>query len=228
MGQKVNPISFRIQYAKKWKSRWFASKRDYTQYLHEDLNLKEAIQRILGPKAGIAGIEIERSANEINIYIETSRPGVIIGRGGTGAVELKNKIQKYVTNKIKDINILEIKDPELSAKLVADNIAMQLEKRVAFKRAMRQAVDKTYKAGARGVKVMIAGRLNGAEIARREFLSKGKIPLQTIRADIDYASSRAKTTYGILGVKVWIYKGKDISREVEIREKQESIIGGSR
>lgn len=226
MGQKINPESFRLQYAKKWKSRWFAPKADYAKFLHEDLNIREVILKILGPKAGIAGIEIERSANEINIFIETSRPGVIIGRGGTGAADLKQKLQKYSKSKIKDINIVEIREPELKAKLVADNIASQLEKRIAFKRAMRQAVDRTLKAGAKGIKVMISGRLNGAEIARREFSSKGKIPLQTIRADIDYAYSRAKTTYGILGVKVWIYQGKEIERKVEVRGKEESIIGG--
>lgn len=228
MGQKVNPISFRTQYTKKWKSRWFATKGDYTKFLLEDLIIREAVINKLGPRAGVADVQIERGANELNLFIETSRPGVIIGRGGTGVIDLKKAIQKLTTSKVKDINISEVKDPDLNAKLLADSIVGQLEKRIAFKRAMRQVVDRALKAGAKGVKVMIAGRLNGAEIARREFTSKGKIPLQTIKADVDYAYSRAKTTYGILGVKVWIYKGKDLDREVKIADKEDSIIGKGR
>lgn len=223
---KVNPISFRTQYSKKWKSRWFAPKENYADFLHEDLKIREGALKILGPKAGVSSIDIERSANEINVYIETSRPGIIIGRGGAGATELKAKLQKFAKTKIKDINITEVRDPEVNSKLVADNIVSQLERRIAFKRAMRQAVERSLKAGAKGVKVMISGRLNGAEIARRESLSKGKIPLQTIKADVDYAYSRAKTTYGILGVKVWIYMGKDIDKKVEVKKEEESIIGG--
>ncbi|PIZ00601.1 30S ribosomal protein S3 [bacterium (Candidatus Howlettbacteria) CG_4_10_14_0_8_um_filter_40_9] len=229
MGQKVNPISFRLQYSKKWKSMWFAGKEDYARFLHEDLKLREAVFSILGPKGGIADVRIERSANEINIFLSTSRPGVIIGRGGTGAVDLKKKLQKFATDKIKDISITEVKNPELNARLIGDNIVGQLEKRIAFKRAMRQSVERALKAGAKGIKIMIAGRLNGAEIARREFVSRGKIPLQTIKADVDYAYLRAKTTYGILGVKVWVYKGQDIDRTVEVKKAEDdSIVGGKR
>jgi small subunit ribosomal protein S3 len=152
-------------------------------------------------------VEIERNANQVSITVFTSKPGVVIGRGGQGALELKNKLAKFTTGKIKDVNITEIKNPEANSQLVADNIAQQLEKRIPFKRAMKQAGEKAVRAGAKGVKIMVGGRLNGAEIARSEKLLRGKIPLATLDADIDYATARAKTTYGILGVKVWIFNG---------------------
>lgn len=206
MGHKVNPISFRLQVKKDWKSRWF-SRSNYAQYLHEDIKIREHILKKLGAKASISRVEIERNANLVTVIIYTSRPGVIIGRGGSGAIELKAELTKMVASKIKDINIEEIRNPELDAQIMADNVAQQLEKRIAFKRAAKQTVDKVMKAGAKGVKVMIGGRLNGAEISRSQFFTEGKIPLATLRADIDYGTSRAWTTYGILGVKVWIYKG---------------------
>jgi small subunit ribosomal protein S3 len=206
MGHKVSPISFRLQVSKDWQSRWF-SKKDYAKMLHEDINIRKAVLRDLGMRAGVAKVEVERNANQVSVTIHTSKPGVVIGRGGQGAMELKAKLSKLTTGKVKDVNIVEIKNPDANAQLIADNIAQQLEKRIPFKRAMKQAVEKSMRAGAKGVKVMIGGRLNGAEIARSEKALKGKIPLATLDADIDYATSRAKTTYGILGVKVWIYNG---------------------
>lgn len=219
MGHKVSPISFRLQIHKNWQSRWF-SKKDYAKLLHEDLKIRKTVLKDLGMRAGISKVEIERNANQVSVTVYTSKPGVVIGRGGQGAMELKNKLSKLTTGKIKDVNIIEIKNPEANAQLLADSIAQQLERRIPFKRAMKQAVEKATKAGAKGVKVMIGGRLNGAEIARSEKALKGKIPLATLDADIDYGTSRAKTTYGILGVKVWIYNGmieheKKVAKEVK-------------
>lgn len=210
MGHKVNPISFRLQVKKDWKSRWF-SKENYAKFLHEDIRIREYIHKKLGAKASISRVEIERNANLVTVIIFTSRPGVIIGRGGAGATELKQELSKLVESKIKDISIEEIREPELDAQIMSDSISQQLEKRIAFKRASKQALDKIMKAGAKGAKIMIGGRLNGAEISRSQFITQGKIPLATLRADIDYGTSRAWTTYGILGVKVWIYKG-DIAK----------------
>ena len=206
MGHKVSPVSFRLQINKNWQSRWFA-KKGYADMLHEDITIRQYILNEMGVKAGIAKVEIERNANQVSVNIHTSRPGVVIGRGGAGATELKAKISKLTKGRIKDINIMEIRKPEANAKLLADSITQQLEKRIPFKRAMKQAIEKASKEGVQGVKVMISGRLNGAEIARKEHALKGKIPLATLDADIDYGYSRAKTTYGILGVKVWIYNG---------------------
>lgn len=212
MGHKVNPISFRLQVNKNWKSRWFA-KADYAKFLHEDLKIRKYIDEKLGARAGVAKVEIERNANMVTVIIHTSRPGVIIGRGGAGAIELKAGLSKLIESRIKDINIEEIRNAELNAQIMADSVAQQLEKRIAYKRAAKQVLDKMIKAGAKGAKIMIGGRLNGADISRSQFFAEGKIPLATLRADIDYAQARAKTTYGILGVKVWIYKG-------EVKEEQ--------
>jgi small subunit ribosomal protein S3 len=206
MGHKVSPISFRLQISKDWVSKWY-SEDDYAKYLHEDIKLRGYIMDNLGRKSGISKVEIERNANQISMNIHTSRPGVLIGRGGAGAIELKKKLQKMIKSQLKDINIEEVRNPEADPKLIAENIASMLERRMAYKRAIKQSVDKALKAGAKGVKIMVAGRLNGAEIARREFTSEGKIPLQTIRADIEYGTARANTTYGVIGIKVWIYKG---------------------
>lgn len=213
MGHKVNPISFRLQVKKDWRSRWF-SKENYAKFLHEDIRIRDYIHKKLGVKASISRVEIERNANLVTIIIFTSRPGVIIGRGGAGATELKQELSKLVESKIKDISIEEIREPELDAQIMSDSIAQQLEKRIAFKRAAKQSLDKIMKAGAKGAKIMIGGRLNGAEISRSQFITQGKIPLATLRADIDYGTSRAWTTYGILGVKVWIYKG-DIAKNTK-------------
>lgn len=207
MGHKVNPISFRLQINKNWKSRWFAT-ADYAKFLHEDLRIRKYIDTKLGARAGVARVDIERNANMVTVIIFTSRPGVIIGRGGAGVAELKAGLIKLVSSRIKDINIEEIRNPELNAQIMADSVAQQLEKRIAYKRAAKGSIDKIMKAGAKGAKIMIGGRLNGADISRSQFFTEGKIPLATLKADIDYATSRALTTYGILGVKVWIYKGE--------------------
>lgn len=207
MGHKVNPNSFRLQVTKDWKSRWFADGKDYARLLHEDIKIRTYVNKNLGGRAGVARVDIERNANMVNVIIHTSRPGVVIGRGGAGAVELKNNLSKLIESKIKDITIEEIRQPELNAQIMADNVKEQLEKRIAFKRAAKQTVDKISRAGAKGAKIMIGGRLNGADIARSQAFQQGKIPLATLRADVDYGFAEAWTTYGILGVKVWIYKG---------------------
>lgn len=219
MGHKVNPVSFRLQVEKNWQSRWFAQK-GYAAMLHEDLKIREYINSNLGRKAGVAKVELERNSNQLSVIIHTSRPGVIIGRGGTGVIELKTKLAKMTKGKIKEINIQEIKSAEACSKLVADNIAQQLEKRIPFKRAIRQAIDKAQKSGVKGIKIMVSGRLNGAEIARNEHAIAGKIPLATLDAKIDYGTARAKTTYGILGIKVWIYNGMKEKEDKKERVKE--------
>ncbi len=206
MGQKVNPRSMRLQVDKDWQSRWFATK-DYASQLIEDLKLRKAVEKKLGKRAGLARIDLERSAKQITVIIHTSKPGVVIGRGGSGTEELKKVVSKLTTTPVK-VSIEEIKKPETNAALVAENIASQLERRIGFRRAMKMAAENAMKAGAEGAKVMVAGRLNGSEMARREKVAQGSIPLHTIRADIDYGYSVARTTYGVIGVKVWIYKGE--------------------
>lgn len=220
MGHKVNPISFRLQVDKNWQSRWFA-KKGYAEMLHEDLKIRRYLEEQLGRKAGIAKVEVERNANQLGVTIHTSRPGVIIGRGGSGVVDLKNKLGKMTKGKIKEVNIQEIKNAEACSKLVAENIAQQLEKRIPFKRAIRQAIDRAGKTGVKGIKIMVSGRLNGAEIARNEHAIAGKIPLATLDALIDYGTARAKTTYGILGIKVWIYNGM---KEKESKPKVKEVV----
>ncbi len=205
MGQKVHPFGFRLGYNKTWNSRWYA-KKDYSSLLHEDLRLKKELKKQLG-HAGVSQIEIERPGNKIRITIHTSRPGIIIGRKGSEIDKLKADLQKR-TNRDIFININEIHRPELESQLVAESIALQLEKRIAFRRAMRKAVDTALKVNAKGIKVYCAGRLNGAEIARTEWYLQGRLPLHTLRADIDYGFAEAYTTYGVIGVKVWIYKGE--------------------
>ena len=217
MGHKVSPISFRLQVNKNWSSRWFAGK-DYAKQLHEDLKIRKFILSELGMRAGIATVEIERNANQVSVTINTAKPGVVIGRGGAGALELKSKLARLTTGKIKDVNVFEVKNPDGNAQIIADNVAQQLERRIAFKRATRQAVEKAQKVGVKGIKIMVGGRLNGAEIARSEFVIKGKIPLATINAQIDYATSKAKTTYGILGVKVWVYNGMAENKKKEVAD----------
>ena len=217
MGHKVSPISFRLQVKKNWSSKWF-SHRDYARQLHEDLKIRKFILANLGMRAGISNVEIDRNANQISVSIYTAKPGVVIGRGGTGATELKGKLAKMTAGKIKDINVYEVKNPDANAQVIADNIAQQLEHRIAFKRAMRGAVEKAQRAGVKGVKIMVGGRLNGAEIARSEYVIKGKIPLATIDAEIDYATSRAKTTYGIIGVKVWVFGGMAENKKKQTSE----------
>lgn len=208
MGQKINPFLHRLGNLRDWKSRWFNS-RNYKNYLKSDIKLRAFLEEKLA-KAAIADIIIERSTNSIVINIYSSRPGVIIGRGGTGVEELKSNIANHVKEKINiKINIIEVKNPELSAKLVAQSVAEQIEKRFPFRRTLKQAIERTMQnRSAQGIKVAISGRLDGSEMARTEWLSKGKIPLHTIRADVDFSRVNAYTTYGVMGIKVWIYKGE--------------------
>jgi small subunit ribosomal protein S3 len=205
MGQKVHPIGFRLGFNKTWRSRWYAEK-DYAALLHEDLKLKRLLKKRFS-HAGVSRIEIERAANKLKVSIYTSRPGIIIGRKGSEVDKLKQEIQKK-TGKEVFINIQEILKPELDAQLVSESVALQLEKRIAFRRAMRKAVDAALRFGAKGIKVRVSGRLNGAEIARSEWYLHGQLPLHTLRADIDYGFTEAKTSFGQIGVKCWIYKGE--------------------
>lgn len=207
MGQKVNPISMRLQVNKDWRSKWFASKRDYAKYLTDDLAVRRMIQTKVGSRGAINKIDIERSPNLVSVTISTAKAGVVIGRGGTGAQELKTAIEKIYGVPTR-VNIEEIKKPELHAKLVAENIAHQLERRISFRRAVKSSAAATMRANAKGIRIEIAGRLNGAEMSRSEKEVAGSVPLHTIRADIDYAHVAAKTAAGIIGVKVWIYKGE--------------------
>ena len=209
MGQKTHPYGFRLGYNKVWKSRWFA-KREYADLLHEDVVLRKQLKDRLR-SAGVSGIEIERAANKLVIRIFTARPGIIIGRKGSEIDKLKQEVQKRTKREV-HIDIQEVHRPELDAQLVAESIALQLEKRVAFRRAMRKSVDSALRFGCKGIKVRVAGRLNGAEIARKEWYLQGRLPLQTLRADIDYGTAEAQTTYGLIGVKCWIYQGENIPR----------------
>lgn len=204
MGQKVHPYGFRLGVNRTWKSRWFA-KKGYGDLLHEDLKIKRLLKRRFF-HAGISGIEIERAANKLTVVVFTSRPGIIIGRKGSEIERLKSDLQSETGREV-FINIQEVHKPELDSQLVAENIAQQLVKRVAFRRAMRRAVDTALRFGAQGIRVRCGGRLNGAEIARSEWYLYGRLPLHTLRADIDYGFTEAYTTYGVIGVKVWIYKG---------------------
>jgi small subunit ribosomal protein S3 len=205
MGQKVHPIGFRLGFNKTWRSRWYAEK-EYANLLHEDVVLKKDLKKRFA-HAGVSKVDIERAANKLKISIFTSRPGIIIGRKGQEVDKLKTEIQKR-TGKEVFVNIQEILKPELDAQLVAESVALQLEKRIAFRRAMRKAVDAALRFGARGIKVRVSGRLNGAEIARSEWYLHGQLPLHTLRADIDYGFHEAGTNYGRIGVKCWIYKGE--------------------
>ncbi len=204
MGQKTNPIGFRVGISRPWLSKWYAG-RNYAQWLHEDIKFRKIIKKQLYTM-GVSHIDIERAATKVKITIHTSRPGLVIGKKGSGIDGLRAELQKLTTNEI-FLNIQEIRKAELDAQLVAENIAMQLERRVAFRRAMKKCVQTTMKFGAKGIKVMCSGRLAGAEIARREWYREGQVPLHTLRANIDYGLAEALTTYGIIGVKVWIYKG---------------------
>ena len=206
MGQKVNPHGLRVGVIKDWDSRWYAEGRDFADNLVEDYNIRKFLKNKLAP-AGISKIEIERTADRVRVIIYTAKPGVVIGRGGSEIDKLKAEVQKYTKNKL-FVDIKEIKRPDRDAQLVAESIAQQLENRVSFRRALKQAMQRTMKAGALGIKAAVSGRLGGADIARSEFYSEGTIPLQTLRADIDYGFAEADTTYGKLGIKVWIYKGE--------------------
>jgi len=217
MGQKVHPYGFRIGINKPWRSRWFVS-RDYDKLLVEDVHLKRELKEKL-KAAGVSSVEVERPGNKLRLMIRTARPGIVIGRKGAEIEKLKGELQKR-TNRDVFIDILEVNKPELDAQLVAENIALQLEKRVGFRRAMRKAVDSALRFGCKGIKVRVSGRLNGNEIARSEWYLQGRLPLHTLRADIDYGFAEARTTYGVIGVKTWIYRG-DIYQQRR-REPQSS------
>src|SRR5512132_2683700 len=205
MGQKVHPYGFRLGFNKPWRSRWFA-KQGYSKLLQEDLELKEALRARL-KSAGVSSIEVDRPGNKLRVTIRTSRPGIIIGRKGAEIEKLKQDMAKKTKREV-FIDIQEVHKPELDAQLVSESIGLQLEKRVAFRRAMRKAVDSALRFGCKGIKVRVSGRLNGAEIARSEWYLQGQLPLHTLRADIDYGFAEAHTTYGVIGVKAWLYKGE--------------------
>ncbi len=205
MGQKVNPNILRIGIIRSWDSKWFANKRNYAKMIHQDIQIRKLIEERLAD-AAVSRIEIQRSAGKVNVFIHSAKPGVIIGRQGASIETLRDELKKKFREDF-TLSIKEIKKPTLDAKLLADSIAQQIEKRVSYRRAAKMAVDKALESGARGAKIFLAGRLNGVEIARSEFFAAGKIPLHTLRADIDYACIHAKTAYGTIGVKVWIYKG---------------------
>lgn len=217
MGQKINPVSLRVGVIRTWDSRWFAKGKSYAANLHEDFKLRKYLKERL-KHAGVARIEMERAANKIKIIIATARPGVVIGKKGTGIDALKADVQKLTPNEV-FLNIQEIRKPDIDAQLIAENIALQLEKRISWRRALKKAIQAALRGGIRGIKVMVAGRLDGAEIARTEWYTEKSVPLHTLRADIDYGTYEALTSYGLIGVKVWVYKG-DVMSMKEVEEAQ--------
>lgn len=220
MGQKVNPHGLRVGIIKDWDAKWYANDKDFADLLIEDNKIREYIKKKYYV-AGVSRISIERTANRVKINIHTAKPGIVIGKGGAGVEELKKEIEA-MTKKSIIINIVEVKNPETDAQLVAESIAAQLEKRISFRRAMKQAIQRSMKFGIKGIKTSCSGRLGGAEIARSEGYHEGTIPLQTLRADIDYGFAEAYTTYGKIGVKVWIYKGEVLAKKKEVlTDKQE-------
>lgn len=218
MGQKVNPHGLRVGIIKDWDSKWYADSRQFGDLLVEDNKIREFVKKQLFT-SGVSRIEIERAANRVKVTVNTAKPGMVIGKGGQGVEELRKNLEK-LTKKNVTVNVEEIKIPELDAQLVAENIAGQLERRVSFRRAMKQAIQRTMRSGAKGIKTAVAGRLGGADMARTEGYSEGTIPLQTLRADISYGFTEANTTYGKLGVKVWIYKG-EVLPTAKVEQKQE-------
>ena len=217
MGQKVSPHGIRVGINKDWSSTWIANKKDFSKFLIEDQNIRKVLNKKYA-NCNISKIDIERTANRVVVDIHTSRPGVLIGNKGAGVEEIKKLVLSQTENKNVNINIKEVKKPDLDAMIVAQGVAQQLEKRISFRRAMKQAMQKVMKAGAKGCKVQIGGRLDGAEIARSEHYQEGMLPLQTLRSDIDYAYCTATTTYGVLGVKVWICKGEILSKKTVTAE----------
>ena len=212
MGQKINPVGLRLGITRTWDSRWYAKRADIAKLVHEDVKVRDFLDKKSFRREGISKIEIERkSNNKLRITIHTAKPGVIIGRGGDKIDEVKKDLEK-LTGKSVFLNIQEIKQPDTDAKLIAENIAMQLEKRVSHRRATKQVISRALRAGAKGIKILCSGRLNGAEIARREWVREGRVPLHTLRADIDYATDVAITTFGCVGVKVWVFKGEKIGK----------------
>jgi small subunit ribosomal protein S3 len=223
MGQKVNPIGLRVGINRTWDSRWFAG-RDYAKKLVEDLKLREYIQERLKP-AGISKVIIERAAKNTRVTVHTARPGVIIGKKGADIEKLRSDLSKLASGDV-SLNILEVRKPEIDAQLAAEGVAQQLERRVAFRRAMKRAVQSAMRLGAQGIRINVSGRLAGADIARMEWYREGRVPLHTLRADLDYGTSEALTTYGIIGVKVWIYKGDIMENDPMARDKRMAEAGG--
>ena len=215
MGQKVNPISLRVGVIRTWESRWFAQGQLYANQLHEDLKLRNHLKKKL-KHAGVAKIEMERAANKLKVIISTARPGVVIGKKGAGIDSLRDELQEMTPSEVR-VNIQEVRKPDVDAQLVAENIAIQLEKRISWRRALKKALASALRGGVRGIKVQVSGRLDGAEIARTEWYNEKSVPLHTLRADIDYGTAEALTTYGIIGLKVWIYKG-DVLSQKEVEE----------
>ena len=216
MGQKINPHGFRVGVIQDWDAKWFADDNSFAEVLHEDLAIREHIDKVL-VDASISRVEIERAANRVNISINTAKPGMVIGKGGSEVDKLRNQLNKLTGRRV-HVNIVEIKKPELDAQLVAEDIAEQLENRIAFRRAQKQVIQQTMRAGAEGIRTQVSGRLNGADMARTEGFSEGTVPLHTIRADIDFANAEADTTFGKIGVKVWISKGEilpELSEDAE-------------
>ena len=218
MGRKVHPKGFRLKINKTWDSRWYADTDKYADQLHQDFNIRNLITEMT-PRAGVSRIEIERYPNSVHITVHTAKPGIVIGRKGANVKDLRRRLQELTGTNVK-LDIAEIKDPDLDAQLVAENIANQLERRISHRRAMQRAVAQTMRQGAEGVKVMCSGRLMGTEMARNEWMREGRVPAQTLRADIDFARAEATTTYGKIGVKVWIYKGEIL---VEAEEEAEAM-----
>jgi small subunit ribosomal protein S3 len=220
MGQKVNPTGLRLGINRTWDSRWYAGKKDYGKLLHEDIKIREHLSERL-KQAGVSRIIIERPHKKCRITIHSARPGVVIGKKGADIEKLKNEVQKYTNDEV-HLNIVEIRKPEIDAKLVAENIAQQLERRVAFRRVMKRAVQSAIRLGALGIRINCGGRLGGAEIARVEWYREGRVPLHTLRADIDYGVATAKTTYGTCGVKVWIFKGEIMEHDPMATERRQA------
>lgn len=218
MGQKVNPIIFRIGINKDWSSKWFARRQNYVHLLHQDIEIQKTLEKLL-VEAGVANIEILRNANQVIINVHTAKPGIIIGRQGENVEALRKELEKKFNQRL-TINIKEVRKPGLSAKLLAEGIARQIEKRISYRRAAKMSIEKALESGAIGAKIFVAGRLNGVEIARSEMFSRGKIPLHTLRADIDYACTTARTTYGAIGVKVWVYKGEVFNKKNNDQSEQ--------
>ena len=218
MGQKVHPIGFRLGVIRTWDSKWFDEK-NYAQWLHEDIKIREFVKKSLN-HAGVSKVEIERAANKVKVNVHTARPGIVIGKSGAGIETVKKDLQKYTKNEV-FLNIVEVRKAEIDAQLVAENITTQLERRIAFRRAMKKAIQTAMKFGAKGIRVACSGRLGGAEMARYEWYREGRVPLHTLRADIDYGFAEAKTTYGIIGIKVWVYKGEIFDFSQVGQEKQD-------
>jgi SSU ribosomal protein S3P len=219
MGQKVNPVGIRLGITREWTSKWYASSKQFPSHVYTDYLVREFLKKKLA-EASVSRINIERAARKVNITIHTARPGIVIGKKGEDIEKLRAQVAKMMNMPVADvrINIAEIRKPELDAQLVAEGIAQQLERRVMFRRAMKRAVTNTMRIGALGIKVRVSGRLNGAEIARTEWYREGRIPLHTFRADIDYGFAEAKTTYGVIGVKVWIFKGEVFNQQEQVTE----------